>query len=46
MSVPHPAATRESLLRAEHVHRSFHWFFFQLPQLPERALRADGDDPR
>jgi len=46
MSVPHPATTRESLLRAEHVHRSFHWFFFQLPQLPERALRADGDDPR
>jgi len=42
MSVPHPATTRESLLRAEHVHRSFHWFFFQLPQLPERALRADG----
>ena len=30
MAVPHPAATRESLLRAEHVHRSFHWFFFQL----------------
>ena len=22
MAVPHPAATRESLLRAEHVHRS------------------------
>ena len=42
MAVPHPAATRESLLRAEHVHRSFHWFFFQLPQLPERALSADG----
>jgi pimeloyl-ACP methyl ester carboxylesterase len=42
MAVPHPAATRESLLRAEHVQRSFHWFFFQLPELPERALRADG----
>ena len=41
MAVPHPAATRESLLRAEHVQRSFHWFFFQLPELPERALRAD-----
>ena len=40
MAVPHPAATRESLLRAEHVQRSFHWFFFQLPQLPEQALRA------
>jgi pimeloyl-ACP methyl ester carboxylesterase len=42
MAVPHPAATRESLLRAGHVHRSFHWFFFPLPELPERALRADG----
>jgi pimeloyl-ACP methyl ester carboxylesterase len=41
MAVPHPVQTRESLLRAENVHRSFHWFFFQLPQLPERALRAD-----
>ena len=40
MAVPHPAATRESLLRAEHVHRSFHWFFFQLPHLPEQALSA------
>ena len=28
--------------RAEHVQRSFHWFFFQLPQLPEQALRADN----
>ena len=42
MAVPHPAATRESLLRAEHVHRSFHWFFFQLPQLPERAPSSDN----
>ena len=42
MAVPHPAATRESLLRAEHVHRSFHWFFFQLPHLPESARRADN----
>lgn len=42
MAVPHPVSTRESLLRAEHVQRSFHWFFFQLPDLPERALRADG----
>jgi pimeloyl-ACP methyl ester carboxylesterase len=42
MAVPHPAATGESLLRAEHVHRLFHWFFFQLPKLPERALSADN----
>ena len=40
MAVPDPAVTREPLLRAGHVHRSFHWFFFQLPHLPERALSA------
>jgi pimeloyl-ACP methyl ester carboxylesterase len=41
MAVPHPTAARASLLRPEHVHRSFHWFFFQLPELSEAALRAD-----
>jgi len=41
MAVPHPTAARASLLRPDHVHRSFHWFFFQLPELPEAALRAD-----
>ena len=42
MAVPHPAQTAKSLLDARHVHRSFHWWFFQLPGLPERAL-ADND---
>lgn len=41
MAVPHPVSTRESLLRPQHVQRSFHWFFFQLPELPERAVAAD-----
>ena len=42
MAVPHPAQTARSVLNARHVHRSFHWWFFQLPHLPERAL-AEND---
>jgi pimeloyl-ACP methyl ester carboxylesterase len=42
MAVPQPAVTRESLLRGGHVRRSFRWFFFPLPQLPERAVSAGG----
>ena len=38
MAVPHPAQTRKSLLDAKHIQRSFHWWFFQLPELPEKAL--------
>ena len=38
MAVPHPAQADRSLLDAKHVHRSFHWWFFQMPGLPERAI--------
>lgn len=38
MAVPHPAQVAKSMLDAKHVHRSFHWWFFQLPDLPEKAL--------
>ena len=38
MAVPHPAQVVKSLLDAKHIHRSFHWWFFQLPDLPERAI--------
>ena len=38
MAVPHPAEVAASMLEPKHVHRSFHWWFFQLPDLPERAL--------
>ncbi len=38
MAVPHPAEVAKSMLDPKHVHRSFHWWFFQLPNLPERAL--------
>lgn len=41
MAVPHPAEVARSLLIPKHVHRSFHWWFFQLADLPERALLAD-----
>jgi pimeloyl-ACP methyl ester carboxylesterase len=42
MAVPHPVQTAKSRLDAKHVHRSFHWWFFQLPDLPEKAL-AEND---
>jgi pimeloyl-ACP methyl ester carboxylesterase len=38
MAVPHPAQVTKSMLDPKHIHRSFHWWFFQLPDLPERAL--------
>ena len=42
MAVPHPAEVARSMLIPKHVQRSFHWWFFQLPGLPERAL-LDND---
>jgi pimeloyl-ACP methyl ester carboxylesterase len=41
MAVPHPAVVAKSILDARHVHHSFHWWFFQLPGLPEQALAAN-----
>ena len=41
MAVPHPAKVATSLLEPRHIHRSFHWWFFQLPDLPEKALAAN-----
>ena len=38
MAVPHPARVASSMLEPKHIQRSFHWWFFQLPDLPERAL--------
>lgn len=38
MAVPHPVEVAASLLNPRHIHRSFHWWFFQLPDLPERAI--------
>lgn len=41
MAVPHPAKVAASMLDPKHVHRSFHWWFFQLADLPEKALAKD-----
>lgn len=41
MAVPHPAKVAASMLDPKHVHRSFHWWFFQLPDLPEQAVARD-----
>lgn len=41
MAVPHPAQVARSMLDPKHVHRSFHWWFFQLADLPEQALVKD-----
>jgi len=38
MAVPHPSEVAKSLLNPKHIHRSFHWWFFQQPDLPEQAL--------
>jgi pimeloyl-ACP methyl ester carboxylesterase len=38
MAVPHPAQSSKSFLQPKHIHRSFHWWFFQLPDLPEKAI--------
>ena len=38
MAVPHPEKVGQSILDAKHIHRSFHWWFFQLKDLPEKAI--------
>lgn len=38
MAVPHPDKVAQSILDAKHIHRSFHWWFFQLKDLPEKAI--------
>ncbi len=40
-AVPHPAQVSKSLVDARHIHRSFHWWFFQVPDLPEKAIVED-----
>lgn len=41
LAVPHPVEIRRTLRRSpRHVLRSFHWFLFQLPWLPEALIRG------
>lgn len=42
LAVPHPVQVRRTLRRSpKHIVRSFHWFLFQLPWLPEALCRAN-----
>lgn len=42
LAVPHPVEVRRTLKQSpKHILRSFHWFLFQLPWLPERLCRAN-----
>ena len=43
LAVPHPAEVRLTLRRSpKHAVRSFHWFLFQLPVIPELLCRFDN----
>jgi len=41
LAIPHPAMIAASLTSPAQIHRAFHWWFFQLPDLPELAVPAD-----
>ena len=42
MAIPHAAQSRETLVSSpQEVQRCFHWWFFQLPDLPEAAIAAN-----
>jgi pimeloyl-ACP methyl ester carboxylesterase len=42
MAVAHAGQTRRTLLDSpQQIHRSFHWWFFQMAELPEAAIRAN-----
>lgn len=41
MAIPHPAMIAASLTSPAQIHRAFHWWFFQLPGLPEQVVPAD-----
>jgi pimeloyl-ACP methyl ester carboxylesterase len=41
MNCPHPVCMQRGLLTPAQIKRSWYMFFFQLPWLPERFLRAD-----
>jgi pimeloyl-ACP methyl ester carboxylesterase len=41
MAVPHPSIVAKYLLDPKHIQRSFHWWFFQQQEFPEKALMAN-----
>jgi len=40
MAIPHPAQVVKFTLDAKHIHRSFHWWFFQMADLPTPTTLA------
>ena len=42
MAIPHPAMVRLSLNDPAQIQRAFHWWFFQLPEIPETAVAANN----
>ena len=42
MAIAHPAMVRLSLTDPAQIQRAFHWWFFQLPEIPEIAVAADN----
>ncbi len=43
LAVPHPTEVRRTIRKSpKHILRSFHWFLFQLPWLPEALCRANN----
>ncbi len=41
LAIPNPRILPQLFLMPEQVHRSFHWWFFQLPGIPEAAIAAN-----
>ncbi len=44
LTVPHPRAMQEAVLRSSQLARSWYMLFFQLPWVPEATLRAVGPE--
>ncbi len=43
LAVPHPVEVRRTIRKSpKHILRSFHWFLFQLPWLPEVLCKANN----
>jgi pimeloyl-ACP methyl ester carboxylesterase len=41
LAIPHPLLIARALSDPRAVRRAFHWFYFQLPEIPEQAIRAN-----
>lgn len=41
LAIPHPRTLAQLILMPEQVQRAFHWWFFQLPDIPEAAITAN-----